>query len=56
MTLTFDTVTSKSIGVIKWSWPISMPNLKTVGKRNLKLMGGQAFLSQGPSKSIGVIY
>jgi hypothetical protein len=25
-----------------------MPNIKTVGQRNLKLLGGQAFWSQGP--------
>jgi hypothetical protein len=25
-----------------------MPNMKTVGQMNLKLLGGQAFLIQGP--------
>jgi hypothetical protein len=25
-----------------------MPNMKTVGQRNLKLLGGQGFYSQGP--------
>jgi hypothetical protein len=25
-----------------------MPNMKTVGQNNLKLLGGQAFKSQGP--------
>jgi hypothetical protein len=48
VTLTFDLVTSKSIGVTKWSWQISMPNMKIVGQRILKLLGVQAFWSQGP--------
>jgi hypothetical protein len=35
VTLTFDLVTTKSIGVIYYSWLTSMPNMKTVGQRNL---------------------
>jgi hypothetical protein len=48
LTLTFDPVTAKSTGVTKWSWPTSMPNMKTVGQRILKLFGGQAFEVNGP--------
>jgi ABC-type uncharacterized transport system substrate-binding protein len=65
VTWTFDPVTSKSIGVIYSSSLTSMPNMKTVGQRNLKILGGTLFSVKAPvtwtfdpvtSKSIGVIY
>jgi hypothetical protein len=65
VTLTFDPVTSKSLGVIDLSRLTSMQNMKTVGQRNHKILGRQAFFNQGPvaftlnpvtSKLIGVIY
>jgi hypothetical protein len=46
--MTFDPVTLKSIGVTYLSWLTSIPNMKTVGQWNLKLLGGQAFYIQGP--------
>jgi hypothetical protein len=41
--LNFDHVTLKSIGIMLWSCQTSMPNIKTVGQKNLKLLGRQAF-------------
>jgi hypothetical protein len=38
----------KSTGVIFSSGLTFMPNMKTVGQRNLNLLGGKAFFNQGP--------
>ena len=42
--LTFDPVTPNSLGVICYSCLTSRQNMKTVGQRILKLLGGEAFL------------
>ena len=43
MTLTFDLLTSKSIGVIYYLRPIHMWSLKTIGQCVLKLLVGNHF-------------
>jgi hypothetical protein len=45
--LTFDPLIPKSIGVICWSWPITIPSLKFLGLRVLYLLIGNHFHLQG---------
>ena len=40
MTLTFDLLTSKSIGVIYWSWPTCIPSMKILCPSVLQLLSG----------------
>ena len=47
VTLTFNPLTSKSIGVIYWSGPASMSSLRAMGAGNVELSLGQAFRIQG---------
>jgi len=43
VTLTFDLVTSKWIGVIYWPWPIFLPSRMTVTYKLLKILSRQGF-------------
>jgi len=47
LTLTFDPLTSKSIGFICWSWLISLPNMRSLGQSVLKLLIGNSFSCKG---------
>ena len=47
VTLTFDKLTPKSIGVFYWSWPTSIPNMGIVSQCIFLLLIGQAFCVQG---------
>ena len=47
LTLTFDRPTSKSIGFICWSWPTSLPSLRSLGPSVLKLLIGNRFSAKG---------
>jgi len=65
VTLTFDLVTWKFIGVIYWPWPIFLPSTMTVTHKLIKILSGHGFcikwyfdLGLWPSdlKIHGVIY
>ena len=47
LTLTFDPLTSKSIGFICWSWLISLPSMRSLGQSVLKLLIGNRFSCKG---------
>ena len=40
VTLTFDLVTSKFVGVIYWPWPIFLPSTMTVSRKLFKILSG----------------
>jgi len=65
VTLTFDLVTSKFIGVIYWPWPILLPSTMTVTLKLFKIVTDMVFALNSTvtltfdlvtSKCIGVIY
>jgi len=65
VTLTFDLVTWKLIGVIYWPWPIFLQSAMTVTHKLLKILSGHGFalnstvtltFDLGTWKFIGVIY
>jgi len=43
VTLTFDLVTLKFVGVIYWLWQIFLPRRMTVSHKLLKILSGQGF-------------
>ena len=47
LTLTFDPLTSKSIGFICWWWPIHIPSMRSLGQSVLKLLIGNRFSCKG---------
>jgi hypothetical protein len=47
VTLTFDPLTPKSIGVIYWAWPMYLQSLRTKGLWIVKLLIGNRFYLQG---------
>ena len=66
VTLTFDPLTSYSIGTFHWTWPTCIPSMKFLGPSVLQLLSGNHFLAHKvtvtltfdilTSKSIGVFY
>jgi len=47
VTLTFELLTSKSIGIIYGSWPFMIQRKVNLGKISLRLMSGQDFANAG---------
>jgi len=43
VTLTFDLVTSKFIGIIYWPWPIFLPSTMTVTHKLFKILSGHGY-------------
>jgi len=63
LTLTYDLLTPKSIGIICQPWPTKTPNLVSLNLIGFKLLSGQGFYAQGhfdldplTLKSIRMIY